>query len=780
MTELVLTQDGFDTFSNASSSGLLVKIDQFRLGIGSTPAAKTDTNIESAAVYTGRVNSVQALSESSVQFSLLISDSHPEFVYQELGVWESSTNKMVGRAVFDAPQQKEAGIGYALNVIITATDCNVSNVDVTIGECCSIPSIPTLAQLVPAASSVHNVYSVLNLKTNTDGSESPGLAMKYGPGGLLWGFEGYKKIFEGQLNNALQAQPNIIEFEDTELLLVENETLLVQAFGSNCNGLARKTTVTKTSDSSKAINPVEPFTGLDSQTVVHIWRVSESENSGVVSTCPYPPSLSGVPEDYVLTRGSGNCPEWRPPARTSINTTLYRQPGTLGIQKDMYSGDGVSKIFPLSEVPENSKFLIVSIDGVYQHKNTFSLSGNFVYFDEAPRAGVSIQFIILKNDLSQSNYFYAITEEFSGGYASYSLSHVPYNSDYILVTIDGFIQHLNAYFYDSENNVLSFSEVVPNEAFIEVTLFVRSSVQTNYNFNVYLSSFYTEENTQSLELPISPDTTSNVFLSYSGVIIPRANYYIEGSTLRFNPQDATDPVVFGYKDQPIEVLIFHSEPVTGTAQNNLSGVVVDAVPTSHGHKLLKHGQPPIEIPSQKVNIKGGKNISVSGSYPDFTINNVLEKGDGFYSGSQKHSTKSYVEDSEEIILVYPYSFLFDSLVLLTADFSVRLGPNFKVKDGDEVLEYSIGFRHGSIKEPPYNRRIKGTGFSGFNYLGGHYAYSNASISTALEFLTSTLGLNSDSSGQVDLVARARVRNADISAYSILLQVDFSFISVPKA
>ena len=49
-----------------------------------------------------------------------------------------------------------------------------------------------------------------------------------------------------------------------------------------------------------------------------------------------------------------------------------------------YTGDGTTALFTLPEPPISENFINIYINGVYQNKNTFSVSGTTLTFSEAP------------------------------------------------------------------------------------------------------------------------------------------------------------------------------------------------------------------------------------------------------------------------------------------------------------------------------------------------------------------------------------------------------------
>ena len=66
-----------------------------------------------------------------------------------------------------------------------------------------------------------------------------------------------------------------------------------------------------------------------------------------------------------------------------------------GIQRvQNFSGDGGTAIFTLSYDPGNENNTQVFINGVYQQKNTYSVSGTTLTFSEAPPVGTTIEVMI--------------------------------------------------------------------------------------------------------------------------------------------------------------------------------------------------------------------------------------------------------------------------------------------------------------------------------------------------------------------------------------------------
>lgn len=72
---------------------------------------------------------------------------------------------------------------------------------------------------------------------------------------------------------------------------------------------------------------------------------------------------------------------------TSLNGNAF--PNSAGGLSSNATGNGTQTIFPVSFIPS-----LVHINGVYQNRNTYTISGGNVTFSEAPPLNSSIEFLI--------------------------------------------------------------------------------------------------------------------------------------------------------------------------------------------------------------------------------------------------------------------------------------------------------------------------------------------------------------------------------------------------
>ena len=85
-------------------------------------------------------------------------------------------------------------------------------------------------------------------------------------------------------------------------------------------------------------------------------------------------------------------------ALTRVHTDLIE--GSLGgstpeeLQVDTFTGDGTTVTFGLTRLPDHGNNTQVYISGVYQQKDTYTVSGLNLTFSEAPAAGESIEAVV--------------------------------------------------------------------------------------------------------------------------------------------------------------------------------------------------------------------------------------------------------------------------------------------------------------------------------------------------------------------------------------------------
>ncbi|MDA9775473.1 DUF4183 domain-containing protein, partial [Algibacter sp.] len=200
------------------------------------------------------------------------------------------------------------------------------------------------------------------------------------------------------------------------------------------------------------------------------------------------------------------------------------------IEKNDFTGTGSQTQFTLTTAPASILFTDVYINGVYQEKETYSVTGTSLDFTTAPPLNVSIEVmsIIVSNLLPGANTL--TTDDFTGtgSQTDFILSTAPPNIDFTSVYVSGVYQQ-KGQAYTVSGTTLTFTEAPDLNDTIEVVIISSASLvntaPVNYNTSVISTSTNASKNTLyvlkanlTLTLPGSPAAGDSIKISnLSGV-----------------------------------------------------------------------------------------------------------------------------------------------------------------------------------------------------------------------------------------------------------------------
>jgi len=766
---LHLTDLGLKAALNASASGILIDVESYKIGDSDLNSSDADLDIHGNILIQGTIGYVEVISNNVVRFTFRINPSAigAGLICKEIGVFLPN-NIMFGRCVFDTPLQLIQGETHELSVLLSTTKCDVGVINVAFGSYSSIPSTPSEVTLGPPDSSDFNVVSVLSLIENADGTTSAGVALKFGAGSLQWAFSGYDRIFSGLPNSGASNS----EFTATGLLgsvsFQSGEVVLVYVVSGPARGQTRKFYFNSATQTFK-LKSDTAFLNFDTTCTVVVWR-KLSGSGGSVNT--YPPQMTNIPNDWVLTRGVANLPVWAPPKNTGSNlNTLYIAPGRMRVASLNDTGNGTQSRYSLGNIiVKNVNYCSPALGGITQHKTAFDISSAELEFSENIPENTPIDFRLITKEPGTGTYVDIVTNTFTGDGStqSFSLSQPIESSQYVWAYIEGIRQSTTTYNYDPNSQSIVFVSPIPDGLELECSLFVMKQ-EEGYSTEVVSTTTVTVGDTLFIELPVSPQTKNHTFVSVSGTHIHRKLYSLVDNMIVLSSAAPGN--------LQIEVTIFNNVLSNGTPQTNLVGIVKDAVVTHKNIKLLRHDAPDVILPIPQINFMSGAGMRIDGVYPNYKISSTLAEQ---YTPTTdfKISTRSRLEDTSEIVYTQRITLTDSIRMMICADFSARLGPGFASVDGLEVIQYVIGFRTTGNNEPEYGRDIKGTGVAGFSSLQGvsthgATAIANASLTQVLDIVKSNVP-----AGYVDIVVKMRVQNANIAQYGSLLLLDINVLALP--
>jgi len=762
-----ITDLGLQAANNAEAGGFLVNIVSFKIGDSNIATKDTDDDIIGSTLYQGNIHLVEVLDTHAVKFTFEV----PDHVVPDAGLYMKEVGLfmdngvMFGRCVFADPYYLHEGRGSRIHAILVTSRIDPSVINVSIGDSCSMPATPSVDRLPLPEEGDFNVIVVNNLFDNSDGTQSPGFAVRFGAGGLQWAFPGFDRVYSGEPGSVSSTKVCVKALTDA-VRFRNGEVVIIFVMTGAARGAVRKFYYDNGTECFHEKDG-KPVTGLAPGDTVSVWR--RLEGGGNCSS-EYPPSMANVPRDWVLTRGVGSMPVWAPPAKGGGATnTLFTSPGKLRISAMNDAGTGQTRRYPLgSVVLKDVNHCITAVGGVTQHKSAYDIAGSELEFADSIPPHASIDFRLITKEPGSGSFTEIMTDAYTGDgmQRRFGLSQPVESSEYAFVYVRGLLQSTTAYTYDSATQEIVFVSP-PNEGLdIEISS-IAGRREEGYSTTVLSTTNITVGDTLFIELPVEPQTKDQTFVSVSGTHIHRNLYSVVDNKIILSA-----PASGGLE---IEAVVFHNVKSEGTPQTNLRGVVTDAVLTSRSLKLLRHDDHPVVLPIPGIDLTAGNGIRITGQHPSYKVESTFAQRFN-ENTSFKFSTLRRQDDSEEIIYTYRVNLTSDVMLQVSVDFSSMLGPGFISPEGIEVMQYVIGFRTTSSKEPEYGRDIKGTGEAGFSSLSGsnnERAFSNASLTQVFDVLKDNIP-----AGYIDVVARMRVRHASISKYGSKLGMNFNIIGTP--
>jgi hypothetical protein len=770
--QLKLTPQGRQASLNADLGGFFIAPKSFALGsydgeyLESIPQDLVTPNF-----YSGRVHYVEVVSEKTVKFTLDIPASVGSvdgILCGEIAVYlEDGTT--LAHAILSSGYLKRKGIGVRIEILLHLLETSSSVINVTMSELGSIPSVSSVEDLPNPILSVSNALSVLTLMSNSDGSSSPGIVCKYGAGGQHWGFYGFDRLFSGKVGSGNAVSP--AEFLQGSLIvdrdLVEGDLFLVQVVSGLSAGETRRFLLSGSLGTSRFTAIERPFSHLDDNSIISIW----SKYEGSSNQDPWR-SQGDIPKDWILTKGDSVYPIWAPPFKNeAVAITLYKEPSKLNLSPLTIVGTSSEKTYPLGNLfPESNNFALVSTQGINQHRGSFDLISNRLEFSQNLPNQIILDLRIFTRSPSSGTKLMWHSAEFTGNGSNreYVLPSAIDTVELMLVIVDHVQQALTSYVLDKENGLLVFTESPPAGSTVEINT-IEYKQEEGFSTDIVSQQFRTTDITNTVILPVYPENKSQVFVSEQGFWVNKSQYEVVNNKVVF--KGSIEPLI------DIEVLVFINTKTEGVATADVKGMVTDVVSTAKGTEFIRHNSPNIKVPHSKFNLSGSGGIEVVGDFPDYEIRGATpkeQKKDNFES----FNVQSVETDSEQVIITKRIEFKGDIIIQATADFSIQLGPGFISTTGYERGQFVLGFKNTKNAETDYGRGVKGTGEFGISGVSKTNAdvigYGNSSVTQSWNIVK-----NNHPSGFIDVVAKMRIVDADVSKYGSNLTALLNILVIPK-
>jgi hypothetical protein len=286
---------------------------------------------------------------------------------------------------------------------------------------------------------------------------------------------------------------------------------------------------------------LDKFTGDGSTTAFNLSQTIDSENNVQIY-------IDGVyqSKDNYSTSGKTLTFTTAPSNSAAIEAVHIKAVDVSAMNSDQFTGDGSTTAFSLTNSPSSEDKTLVFVQGVYQEKSTYSVSGSTLTFTTAPPDGYTVEVVVYSKITIADNTINV--ERFTGDNSTvaFTLTNAPSASNNLDVYISGLYQEKNTYSFSGSTITLDTAPVtgavVECRSVANITGVTASSINDlrysvdviSSNTNAIVGKLYVLTATCTLTLPASPNTGDSIKISNrSGVataVIARNGNKIMGAT----------------------------------------------------------------------------------------------------------------------------------------------------------------------------------------------------------------------------------------------------------
>jgi hypothetical protein len=205
--------------------------------------------------------------------------------------------------------------------------------------------------------------------------------------------------------------------------------------------------------------------------------------------------------------------------------------GGSAMETDTFTGDGSTTAFTLSTAASSEDNLIVFIEGVYQNKDDYVVSGTTLTFDVAPVNTRKIVVHHVKDSISGNNM---ILNQFSGdgSTTAFTLTVSLTSENNSQVYIDGVYQQKDS--YTVGGTTLTFDTAPVNGTTIEVMIFTQTTINVPTANSIGISELNVSDGTSGQVLTTNGSGTLS-FSTISGYTDSDVETYLNTSTIYTDP-----------------------------------------------------------------------------------------------------------------------------------------------------------------------------------------------------------------------------------------------------
>jgi hypothetical protein len=178
--------------------------------------------------------------------------------------------------------------------------------------------------------------------------------------------------------------------------------------------------------------------------------------------------ISGVYQSKLTYQTTGNNVTFTtaPPNGANIEVVHTKALALSGFEKNNFTGTGSQTAFTLNQEVNEENMSFVFIQGVYQDKSTYGISGTTLTFVTAPQNGYTIEVMVLGSISASTNALYTDTFTGNGSTTAYALGITPVDLNAVEVYLNGLYQNVST--LTLSGNTITFATAPLNGVIIEI------------------------------------------------------------------------------------------------------------------------------------------------------------------------------------------------------------------------------------------------------------------------------------------------------------------------
>ena len=178
--------------------------------------------------------------------------------------------------------------------------------------------------------------------------------------------------------------------------------------------------------------------------------------------------VSGVYQSKLTYGTTGNVVSFTtaPPNGANIEIVHIKALALSGFNKNNFVGTGSQTAFTLNTTVNEENMTFVFLEGIYQDKSTYGISGSTLTFATAPQSGYNVEVMVLGAISASTNALYTDTFTADGTETDYTLGITPVDLNAIEVYLNGLYQNVATLTLAA--NVVTFATPPPSGIIIEI------------------------------------------------------------------------------------------------------------------------------------------------------------------------------------------------------------------------------------------------------------------------------------------------------------------------